>query len=174
MSGDAWRYCTKLDKPEAVKKLVQAALGAAATIKFARTKVNPEDFATVPDWRATQDALAITGEASSLGIAGSYKTVSVISKDTADIMLRNAAIENLEVRLDGGYVAAGVVRTLSVRQPGACPAREHYDDQNRVVVQAVSSGMLTYNGIERAAALVKNDCGVVIVGDEDSYDEQED
>lgn len=58
MSGDAWRYCTKLDKPEAVKKLVQAALGAAATIKFARTKVNPEDFATVPDWRATQDALA--------------------------------------------------------------------------------------------------------------------
>lgn len=122
---------------------------------------------------ATQDALAITGEAGSLGIAGSYKTVSVISKDTANIMLRNAAIENLEVRLDGGYVAAGVVRTLSVRQPEACPAREHYDDQNRVVVQAVSSGMLTYNGIERAAALVKNDCGVVIVGDEDSYDEQE-
>lgn len=123
---------------------------------------------------ATQDALAITGEASSLGIAGSYKTVSVISKDTANTMLRNAAIENLEVRLDGGYVAAGVVRTLSVRQPGACPAREDYDDQNRVAVQAVSSGTLTYNGVERAAAFVKNDCGVVIVGDEDSYDERED
>jgi len=47
--SDAWRYCENLSDPEAVKKLVQAALTAHATINFARTKVSPEEFGTVPD-----------------------------------------------------------------------------------------------------------------------------
>ena len=42
--SDAWRYCENLSDPEAVKKLAQAALTAHATIKFARTQVNPEEF----------------------------------------------------------------------------------------------------------------------------------
>lgn len=49
---DAWRYCENLNDPEAAKKLVQAVLTAHATIQFAQTKVNPEEFGTVPDWGA--------------------------------------------------------------------------------------------------------------------------
>ena len=55
--GDAWRYCSNLHDPEAVKVLVQAALTAAATIHFARTQTSPEGFATVPDWAAVQREL---------------------------------------------------------------------------------------------------------------------
>lgn len=63
--SDAWRYCDNLNDPEAVKRLVQAVITANATIHFARTQVNPEQFATVPDWAAVQrellDALKAIG-----------------------------------------------------------------------------------------------------------------
>ena len=55
--SDAWRYCENLDDPEAITALVQAAITAQATIHFARTQVNPEDFSTVPDWAAVQREL---------------------------------------------------------------------------------------------------------------------
>lgn len=55
--SDAWRYCENLNDPEAIKKLVQAAITANATIQFARTNVNPEEFGTVPDWPAVQREL---------------------------------------------------------------------------------------------------------------------
>lgn len=55
--SDAWRYCENLNDPEAIKALVQAAITAQATIHFARTQVNPENFATVPDWAAVQREL---------------------------------------------------------------------------------------------------------------------
>jgi hypothetical protein len=56
--SDAWRYCDNLtDSPEAVKLLVQAVMTARATIEFAQTKVNPEDFATVPNWADVQRQL---------------------------------------------------------------------------------------------------------------------
>ena len=54
MSGDAWRYAPKLSDPKAAAELLQAALPALATIHFARTKVNPDEFATVPDWRKVE------------------------------------------------------------------------------------------------------------------------
>ena len=55
--SDAWRYCENLNDPEAIKALVQAAITAQATIHFARTQVDPENFATVPDWAALQREL---------------------------------------------------------------------------------------------------------------------
>lgn len=65
MNGDAWRYADNLDNPEASRALLQAALTAFLTIHHAQTKVNPEDFATVPDWRAVsrelQAALKLAG-----------------------------------------------------------------------------------------------------------------
>lgn len=56
-TGDAWRYCDHLNDPEAIKQLVQAVLTAHTTIVHAQTSVNPEDFATVPDWAGVQDEL---------------------------------------------------------------------------------------------------------------------
>ena len=55
--SDAWSYCENLGDPEAVKALAQAAITAQATIQFARTQVNPEEFGTVPDWAAVQREL---------------------------------------------------------------------------------------------------------------------
>lgn len=55
--SDAWQYCDNLNDPETIKQLVQAVLTANATIHFARTQVNPSEFATVPDWAAVQREL---------------------------------------------------------------------------------------------------------------------
>jgi hypothetical protein len=63
--SDAWRYAPNYDTPEAAQKLLQAVLTAHATIVFAQTKVNPDEFATVPDWgtvrRELQAALKAAG-----------------------------------------------------------------------------------------------------------------
>ncbi len=56
-TGDAWRYCDNLDNPEAIRQLVQAVLTAHATIAQAQASVNPEDFASVPDWDAVRSEL---------------------------------------------------------------------------------------------------------------------
>jgi hypothetical protein len=58
MSGDAWRYAPNLSEPKAAGELLQAALQALATIRFARTKVNPDEFGTVPDWGKVERDLA--------------------------------------------------------------------------------------------------------------------
>ena len=73
--SDAWRYAdpNKLVDPEAVKSLLQAVLTAHATIVFAQRDVDPEDFATVPDWNAVREqlhsALAAVGHPAGEGIA---------------------------------------------------------------------------------------------------------
>lgn len=65
--GDAYRYAdpAKLADPATVRALLDAALTAHATIAHALRTVNPEHFATAPDWRAVQreaaDALKLAG-----------------------------------------------------------------------------------------------------------------
>lgn len=55
--SDAWRYAPNYCTTETAQKLLQAVLKAHATIQFARTQVNPGEFATVPDWQAVQREL---------------------------------------------------------------------------------------------------------------------
>jgi hypothetical protein len=55
--GEAWRYAPHLAEPQAQRRLLQAALTACLTIRHARATVNPEDFATVPDWRRVEAEL---------------------------------------------------------------------------------------------------------------------
>ena len=55
--SDAWRYAPNYDTPDAAQKLLQAVLTAHATIVFAQTKVNPDEFGTVPDWNAVRREL---------------------------------------------------------------------------------------------------------------------
>ena len=63
--SDAWRYAPTYTNPEAAKKLLQAVLTAHAPIVFAQTKINPDEFGTVPDWntvrRELHDALKASG-----------------------------------------------------------------------------------------------------------------
>lgn len=52
--SDAWRYADNPIAPDVVNKLLQAVLTAHATIVFAQTQVNPEQFGTVPDWKTVR------------------------------------------------------------------------------------------------------------------------
>lgn len=118
-----------------------------------------------------QEKLEVIGDTGSFSLAGTYETVGVVSKDVADITLRDATIQNLDVTLTGGNISAGVVRTLSVQQPDACPANDGDNGQNRLAVQAVSSQKLLYNGAERKAETIRRDCGTVLVGSDDTETE---
>ncbi len=57
--SEAWQYCENLSDPEAVKKLVQAALQTFLTLKEALQDrdVDPERFATFYDWPRIQAQL---------------------------------------------------------------------------------------------------------------------
>lgn len=123
---------------------------------------------------AEQQALTVTATSGSFSLAGSFKTVRAAVKDAASLTLRDATIEHLDAQMASGTVTAGVVRTLSVRQPDACPARSEYDGQNHLAIQAVAEGKITYNGTERTAMTIKNNCGAIIIGDDDTYERWED
>lgn len=112
-----------------------------------------------------QEELAIDAKRGGLSITGAYKTV-VANVDSADLRIADASIENLNLTLTSGQVAAGVVRTLTVTQPDVCPAQSsHASSQSSLTVQAVSSGKINYNGTERDAVSFKQVCGEVVVGD---------
>lgn len=100
---------------------------------------------------------------------GRYGTVSLTAKFASGITLNRATVENLKADIRGGYVSAGVVRSLIVNQVDVCPSN-NYSDQNRIVVQGVVTGKLAYNGLEQDAKTIDNNCGVLIIGDESEYD----
>lgn len=113
-----------------------------------------------------QQSLAIIAEDGWFELAGRYQSVTVDSKNETSVVLSDATIVNLKAAFTSGNVTAGVVRTLAVDQPNACPAAR-YSDQNRLTVEAVSSGVMTLNGNEQSAVSVQHSCGRVIVGDDD-------
>lgn len=101
---------------------------------------------------------------------GTYKNVTVNSQDVASIILSNATVENLSTNIAGGYVTAGVVRSLTVVQRDICPANSGLSNQNRIVVSSVVSNTLSYNGVKRPAETISSACGEVIIGDEGSFE----
>lgn len=130
-----------------------------------------------------QDTLAIITESSdkrtsnnyqtsvggSFEATGQYGTISLTTRFASGVTLNRATVENLKADIHGGYVSAGVVRSLTVNQVDVCPAN-NYSDQNRIVVQGVTTGKLTYNGLEQDAKTIDNNCGVLIIGGESEYD----
>lgn len=124
---------------------------------------------------STQDTLTVHGTQSQLTLIGSYKTVTVASEDTrASVSLDSAAIENLAVKLEAGEVTAGVVRTLTVEAPDVCSVRVMKSDRSRIVVQAVSSNKLTFNGNEQTAKSIDANCSYVQIGLREENGEYED
>ena len=116
------------------------------------------------------DALPTTNAS----VMGKFSQLQVVG--AGEIDLSQATVSDVMANIDGGSVTAGVVRSLAVTQPEACPSST-YEDWNVVKVSAVTSGKLTRNGVEQS---VKTDdkvgtmCGSIIVGDEDSYESWED
>lgn len=113
-----------------------------------------------------QKALKLSGRSHQINLEGTYETVNVLSQESTHLELGRASIENLRVKMTGGTVTAGVVRTLDVEQNDVCAASEDRSE-GYLRVQAVSSGTITYNDSERAAKDILNNCGTVTIGERD-------
>lgn len=119
------------------------------------------------DKRTSNDYQTLIG--GSFEATGQYNTVSLTTKFASNVILNRATVDNLKADIHGGYVSAGVVRSLTVNLVDVCPAN-NYSDQNRIVVHGVATGKLTYNGSEQDAKTIDNNCGALIIGDESEYD----
>lgn len=110
--------------------------------------------------------------AGNVEVSGSYGSITARSVYGSGVTLNDATVETLEASLDGGYISAGVVRTLSVTQSDICPSDgSMYGNQNRLAVHGVASGKLSYNTVEQDARSITNPCGEVVIGDEETYEE---
>lgn len=112
----------------------------------------------------SQDTMTITSQSAGFDLRGSYGNVTVVQREGGWMDLQGAAVKNLVINNQGGIVEAGVVRTLTVTQPDACPASSGDEPNNVVRVRAISHGPFIYNGQERSDAVPwKNACGMVEV-----------
>ncbi len=116
-----------------------------------------------------QAALALTLQSAGFELRGTYDTVTIVQRESGMANLESATVGDLMVDNQSGVVEAGVVRTLTVTQPDACPANAR-EDGIVVHVQAVSGGQMHYNGTERAATTLVHDCGKVVIGDDDEFE----
>ena len=117
---------------------------------------------------AFQEKLTMVLQSAGFELSGSYGGVTILQKESGKVSLERATVRELDVDSRGGIVEAGVVRKLSVTQPDACPANSD-EDSIAVRVQSVAGGKMLYNGIERQARTVRQDCGTVFIGLEEDF-----
>ena len=115
--------------------------------------------------KGAQDKVAVELKSGQLTLGGAYVDASA-SVDGGDFDAQNASIDNLTLAVKSGSVATGVIRTLSLTQPEACPA-SFDSEQSRVAIQAIASARLTFNGHEKDAKSFTHLCGKVIIGNPD-------
>jgi hypothetical protein len=117
----------------------------------------------------SQETLTVAMKGAGFDLTGgAYEAVTVANEDGGNVNLVRATIGSLTVHNKGGLVEAGVVRNLAVEQLDICPGTSVAAEPNaKVRVQAVSSGKLTFNAVERLAQTVSNECGTVRIGHED-------
>lgn len=132
-------------------------------------ELSARDSSVTYETTSSQQHLKATAFANaSLDIEGTYETLDARTElqgsVTATIAAEDATITRLVASTDGGDITAGVVRTLTVAQRDVCPAVTS-DSQNRVTVENVSSGTMTYNEAEKVATSQKTPCGTIQIGD---------
>jgi len=107
-------------------------------------------------------------------LSGDYQSVIVEGKGSFDAS--SSAIKTLDVRSTQELtVSAGTVRDLIVTQSDVC-GNINYNGATNVTVSGVTSGNMTYNGKQQAAATYRSNCASVVVGehkdsDYDGYNE---
>lgn len=120
---------------------------------------------------SSQDSLRATVVNEKFSLVGTYKNVHIDGKNAAEIQLDEATIQNLDIKMASSEVTAGVVRTLTVSQPEACPAGDEYSDQNSLTVRSVSTGKYIYNGSDRNNETIKSDCGSVVIDNHKNWED---
>lgn len=123
-----------------------------------------------------QSDLEIMGSRdSNLSVSGGYESIKVGGDGYVD--LSSSAVESLSIDAGSHFgLSAGTVRQLSVNAPDSCADSRYGDLPVRVTVNGVSSGVITYNGVEGKADTKRTDCAEIIVGtdeDDDYYREFE-
>lgn len=122
-----------------------------------------------------QNALAVVLQSAGFELRGTYNAVTIAQREGGTANLEGATVRDLVVNNQGGMVEAGVVRTLKVTQPDACPASSDDEENNIVRVQSVSSGVLLRNDEEQPVRTIRQDCGTVFIGSgEEFYEKYED
>ena len=112
-----------------------------------------------------QGALSVNAKGAGIEVQGSYTTVTVANDENANIELEGATVGDLVIESKDGMVQAGVVRSLKVTLPEACPVMPVLNVPNVLLqVRAVSSDKMIYNGVEQAATSVTTDCGKIVIG----------
>jgi len=127
----------------------------------------------------TQESLiATTQDRSYLEVTGEYKTVTATANGSSSIALNQSSVEVLTASIEvGARVTAGTIRQLVATQPSVCPDSDsgygsysQNTNQTRIVVRAVTSGMVMLNNAELPAKNHESPCALLIVGDENEYD----
>ncbi len=113
-----------------------------------------------------QNELKVDAQAATFELSGTFETVNAVTRG-GSLDLSGAAITTLSIDNRDGDVTAGVVRNLSVAQPDSCAVDASGDAPVSIDVRAISSGRLTYNGVERTASGVKNECGALTIESEE-------
>ena len=114
-----------------------------------------------------QNQLSVNIQNGMFTLAGQYSNLNLVTKNGSQAYLKNAAIESLKVELDGGRVQAAVVQNLSVVQPTACAVSEMSEDSSaeaELSILAVSSGIINFNGQDRPAQSIEENCGEIDYG----------
>lgn len=112
---------------------------------------------------ATQPMFEAVADQGNLSLSGTFDTVTATG---GSIDLSGSTVTNVKLTAKpSAAITAGVVKSLSVTQPDACPADSH--DTVQLRVSAVTGGVMQYNGKDRAATTYKTPCGAVIIGKEE-------
>lgn len=113
-----------------------------------------------------QESLTIsTLQMTEASVYGKYEKLAIDGSGVVDAS--QSSVIDLVIDMDSGRVDAGVVRSLDVSQRDVCSASGVYGDDNQVDVSGVSSGEMIYNGTNRDAETIRNECGSVVVDDND-------
>lgn len=124
-------------------------------------------FAYTTAHQQKQNLTISTLPTTSVNLHGTYDKLFL--KGSGSVTATSSVVYDLVADLTSeGSVMAGVVRTLNVSQPDVCSVESMWQS-DRVTVRGVSSGKLTYNGAEKPAETIVNDCGNIVVGNEEMY-----
>lgn len=111
-----------------------------------------------------QSALTVTAESSSIYITGNIQALTATANENSTVSASGAAVESAKVTTElMSTVELGNIKHLEVTQPEVCPSSTSQNNQ-KVAVESVSEGVITYNDQSFQAKTYKTQCGSVIIG----------
>lgn len=115
----------------------------------------------------SQQSLNVQTQGSWIQVTGQYRSMNIEARGSSIVDIELASVEELMVTQRGGTVQGGVVKNLAITQPESCVSRDWDDDTAELEIDAVTSGVMTRNGVERSAKSIERPCGDIEIGNTD-------